>query len=42
VLLKPAQLQLRGKTNVVIAPDGNLWDLSFQALVNNAGIRIGR
>jgi len=37
VLLKPAQLQLRGKTNVVIAPDGNLWDLPFQALVNTAG-----
>lgn len=37
VLLKPAQAQLRGKTRVVIAPDSNLWDLPFQALVNNAG-----
>jgi len=37
LLLKPAQAQLRGKTNVVIAPDSNLWDLPFQALVNNAG-----
>ncbi|HEX5835795.1 MAG TPA: CHAT domain-containing tetratricopeptide repeat protein [Pyrinomonadaceae bacterium] len=36
-LLKPAQAQLHGKTNVVIAPDGNLWDLPFQALVNNGG-----
>ena len=37
LFLKPAQAQLRGKTNVVIAPDSNLWDLPFQALVNNAG-----
>ncbi|HEU4714854.1 MAG TPA: CHAT domain-containing tetratricopeptide repeat protein [Pyrinomonadaceae bacterium] len=37
LLLKPAQAQLRGKTNVVIAPDSNLWDLPFQALVNNSG-----
>lgn len=37
LLLKPAQAQLRGKTNVVIAPDSNLWDLPFQALVNNGG-----
>ena len=37
LLLKPAQAQLRGKTNVVIAPDSNLWDLPFQALVNSGG-----
>ena len=37
LVLKPAQAQLRGKTNVVIAPDSNLWDLPFQALVNPAG-----
>ena len=37
LLVKPAQAQLRGKTNAVIAPDSNLWDLPFQALVNNAG-----
>lgn len=37
LLFKPAQAQLRGKTNVVIAPDSNLWDLPFQALVNNGG-----
>ena len=37
LLLKPAQAQLRGKTNVVIGPDSNLWDLPFQALVNNGG-----
>ncbi|HVF22447.1 MAG TPA: CHAT domain-containing protein [Pyrinomonadaceae bacterium] len=37
LLLKPAQLQLRSKTNVVIAPDSNLWDLPFQALLNNGG-----
>lgn len=37
LLLKPAQIQLRSKTNVVIAPDSNLWDLPFQTLVNSAG-----
>jgi CHAT domain-containing protein len=37
LLLKPAQAQLHNKTNVVIAPDRNLWDLPFQALVNNGG-----
>ena len=36
LLLKPAQAQLRGKSNLVIAPDSSLWDLPFQALVNNA------
>lgn len=35
LLLKPAEVQLRGKTNLVIAPDSNLWDLPFQALINN-------
>lgn len=33
LLLKPAEAQLRGKTSLVIAPDSNLWDLPFQALV---------
>ena len=37
LLLKPAQVQLRGKTNIVIAPDGELWDLPFQTLVNTDG-----
>lgn len=37
LLLKPAHVQLRSKTNVVIAADSNLWDLPFQALVNSAG-----
>ncbi|HEY0727004.1 MAG TPA: CHAT domain-containing protein, partial [Pyrinomonadaceae bacterium] len=37
LLLKPAHVQLRGKTNVVIAPDSNLWDLPFQALVDTGG-----
>ena len=35
LLVKPAQSQLRGKNNLVIAPDSSLWDLSFQALVNS-------
>jgi CHAT domain-containing protein len=36
LLLKPAQAQLRGKHSLVIAPDSSLWDLPFQALVNDA------
>jgi CHAT domain-containing protein len=36
LLLKPAQAQLRGKTNLVIAPDDKLWDLPFQALLTGA------
>lgn len=37
LLLKPAASQLRGKTNLIIAPDSNLWDLPFQALMNSSG-----
>ncbi|HEX2271111.1 MAG TPA: CHAT domain-containing tetratricopeptide repeat protein, partial [Pyrinomonadaceae bacterium] len=37
LLLKPVENQLHGKTRLVIAPDSNLWDLPFQALVNGAG-----
>jgi CHAT domain-containing protein/Tfp pilus assembly protein PilF len=33
LLLKPAEAQLRGKTNLVIVPDNSLWDLPFQALL---------
>ena len=33
LLLKPAQAQLRGKTDLVIAPDDKLWELPFQALL---------
>ena len=36
LLLKPAEAQLRGKTNLVIAPDAGLWDLPFQALLTGA------
>jgi CHAT domain-containing protein len=36
LLLKPAEAQLRGKTNLVIAPDNTLWDLPFQALLGGA------
>jgi CHAT domain-containing protein len=35
LLLKPAEAQLRGKTNLIIAPDHTLWDLPFQALTRN-------
>jgi CHAT domain-containing protein/Tfp pilus assembly protein PilF len=36
LLLKPAAAQLRGKTNLIIAPDDTLWDLPFQALRTDA------
>ncbi len=36
LLLKPAEAQLRGKTNLIIAPDDRLWDLPFQALLTGA------
>ena len=35
LLLKPAHAQLAGKTNLIIVPDGPLWDLPFQALQNS-------
>ncbi len=37
LLLKPATAQLAGKTNLIIVPDGPLWDLPFQALQNGKG-----
>jgi len=37
LLLKPAEAQLRGKTNFIIAPDDKLWDLPFQALLDGDG-----
>jgi CHAT domain-containing protein/ketosteroid isomerase-like protein len=37
LLLKPAQSTLRGKSSLIIAPDGPLWELPFQALVSDAG-----
>jgi CHAT domain-containing protein/tetratricopeptide (TPR) repeat protein len=36
LLLKPAQAQLKDKTNLVIVPDDKLWDLPFQALLVSA------
>ena len=35
-LLRPAEAQLKNRTNLVIAPDNILWDLPFQALPNTA------
>jgi CHAT domain-containing protein len=32
LLLKPAEAQLKNKTNLIIVPDSALWDLPFQAL----------
>jgi CHAT domain-containing protein/tetratricopeptide (TPR) repeat protein len=34
LLLKPAQSLLRGKSSLVIAPDDRLWELPFQALLD--------
>ncbi len=36
LLVKPAQAQLQGKTEIVIVPDGALWELPFQALLSSA------
>jgi CHAT domain-containing protein/Tfp pilus assembly protein PilF len=33
LLVKPADAQLRGITNLVLVPDDTLWDLPFQALL---------
>ncbi len=37
VLLAPARDRLAGKTRVVVVPDGPLWSLPFQALVDASG-----
>ncbi len=36
LLLKPAENQLRGKSSLLIVPDGALWELPFQALRNSS------
>src|SRR5215213_5778889 len=36
LLIKPAEAQLRARTNLVIAPDNILWDLPFQTLITGA------
>jgi CHAT domain-containing protein len=35
LLLKPAEAQIKNKTNLTIVPDSVLWDLPFQALQTN-------
>jgi CHAT domain-containing protein/Tfp pilus assembly protein PilF len=37
LLLKPAQSLLGGKSSLVIAPDDRLWELPFQALLDERG-----
>lgn len=37
LLVKPIEKELAGKTNLVIVPDGPLWDLPFQALQDDKG-----
>jgi CHAT domain-containing protein len=34
LLIKPAEKQLQGRTNLIISPDNVLWDLPFQALLS--------
>lgn len=36
LLLKPAEAELRGRTDLRIVPDGKLWELPFQALLVDA------
>jgi CHAT domain-containing protein len=36
-LLGPARARLRGRTQLVIVPDGPVWDVPFQALQDGAG-----
>jgi CHAT domain-containing protein/predicted negative regulator of RcsB-dependent stress response len=37
LLLRPAHAQIEGKTNLIIVPDDNLWELPFQALIAEGG-----
>ena len=37
LLLSPARAELKGKQTLVIVPDGALWELPFQALLNTQG-----
>ncbi|MGH9898953.1 MAG: CHAT domain-containing protein, partial [Pyrinomonadaceae bacterium] len=37
MLLKPARAQLQKRTNLIIVPDGVLWELPFQALMPGQG-----
>ena len=37
LLIEPAQPQIEGKTNLLIVPDGALWELPFQALQSPQG-----
>jgi CHAT domain-containing protein/Tfp pilus assembly protein PilF len=37
LLLRPARLQLSGKTDLLIVPDGPLWNLPFQTLDSGQG-----
>lgn len=36
-LVAPAASQLRGKKRLIVCPDGPLWDVPFQVLVDSAG-----
>jgi CHAT domain-containing protein len=37
LLVRPAAEQLKGKTALIIVPDGTLWNLPFQSLLDTSG-----
>ncbi len=37
LLVAPAAAQLKGKTNLIVVPDGPIWELPMQALVSPSG-----
>lgn len=37
LLIKPAELQLQGKTTICVIPDGVLWEMPFQAMQPRQG-----
>jgi CHAT domain-containing protein/Tfp pilus assembly protein PilF len=37
MLLQPAQRMLQGRTQLIIVPDGALWEIPFQALIDERG-----
>src|SRR5262249_17076450 len=36
-VLRPAESAIRGKTLLILVPDGELWNLPFQAMTSAAG-----
>lgn len=38
ILLKPAELQIAQRSKLIIVPDGMLWDVPFEALIDQASV----